>query len=530
MSTRPDVPSLARLEHEIGLRLGQGDLLGAARAAAVCRTAWPSSPSGWLYGSMVVLLADDKVGALAIIEEGLASHPSNVQCLLQKAEVLLAMGRREESLGAVTAAAANAGDVVPALGALADFLTYAREHTRALAILDRAVAAAPSDPAMLLKRAAVRRYVGDFERSGLDYEEVLRLTPGDTEALKSLSELARQTPEHNHIAATEDALRRAPAGSHDAGSLRFALAKSCEDLGEHERSWEHLVAGNRIEHSLARYDSALDEAAIGQLLASFPDVEGAWPDTTAEAPIFIVGLPRSGTTLVERIIGSHSQVHGAGELAAWTESQNAAAQRLGTMRPSDWISYASALAALDPALVAREYLARTRAWRGTRTRFCDKQTLNFFHCAVILRAFPQARILHVTRHPLASCYSLYKARFPPGTFRFCYDLKDLGDFYIRYRRVMDHWHRILPGRILDVAYEDVVKALAPTTRRMLDYAGLPFEEACLAFHLNPAAATTSSSVQARQPLYESSLEQWRHHEGGLAPLRSQLEAAGILTS
>lgn len=528
MSIRSDIPSLARLEHEIGARLGRGDLAGAAHVAGVCRRVWPSSPSGWLYGSMVVLAADDKPGALAIIEEGLVSHPSNVQCLLQKAEVLLAMGRREESLDAAVAAAANAGDTVPALGAISDFLVYAREHGRALAILDRAVAAAPANPTMRLKRAAVYRFIGDFERSTCDYEEVLHVAPGDTEALKSLSELRRQTKDNNRIADIQEALTHTPAGSLEASHLHFALAKSFEDLGEHALSWQHLSEGNRIEHSQAPYNSALDEAAIGRLMAGFPDLEAPRTDTTGEAPIFIVGLPRSGTTLVERVISGHSQVHGAGELAAWTESQDAAARRLGAAQPRDWLSYASSLGALDPGLVAQEYLARTRAWRGTRARFCDKQTLNFFYCPVILRAFPQARIIHVTRHPLASCYALYKARFAPGIYRFCYDLKDLGDFYIRYHRLMAHWHRILPGRILDVAYEDMVTALEPTTRRMLDYLGLNFEAACLDFHLNQAASTTSSSVQARQPLYDTSLQQWRHHEAALAPLRAQLEAAGIV--
>jgi len=201
--------------------------------------------------------------------------------------------------------------------------------------------------------------------------------------------------------------------------------------------------------------------------------------------------------------------------------------RFGSSTPTDWLGYASMLGSVDAGLVAGEYLERARARRGTRPRFSDKQVINFFYCPLIFRAFPQARIVHLTRHPLAACYAIYKARFGANTYPFAYNLVELGDFYIGYRKLMAHWHRILPGRIFDLAYEDVVTAQEPTTRRLLDYVGLPFEEACLQFHLNPASTATSSAVQVRQPLYDSSLQQWRHYEAELAPLRKQLEAAGI---
>jgi hypothetical protein len=144
----------------------------------------------------------------------------------------------------------------------------------------------------------------------------------------------------------------------------------------------------------------------------------------------------------------------------------------------------------------------------------------------IFSAFPNARIVHLTRHPLAACYAIYKTRFY-GTFTFGNDLAELGDFYVDYRRLMAHWHRVVPGRILDLAYEDVVTSLEPATRRLLDYVGLPFEAACLEFHRNPAATMTASSVQVRKPLYDSSLQQWRHYADELKPLRARLEAAGI---
>jgi hypothetical protein len=219
-------------------------------------------------------------------------------------------------------------------------------------------------------------------------------------------------------------------------------------------------------------------------------------------------------------------VHCAGELSALSEAVGTVMQRTLRRKPSDWHEYAALLGRLDGAQIAAEYLANARTWRGERPRFTDKQPANFFYCALILRAFPNAQIVHLTRHPLAACYAIFKTRFGK-TFPFSYDLAELAAFYVGYRRIMAHWHKVLPGRLIDVAYEDVVTRQEETTRRLLQRLDLPFEEACMEFHRNPTAVRTASSVQVRQPLYDSSIHQWRHFEAELAPLRARLEAAGI---
>jgi tetratricopeptide (TPR) repeat protein len=518
-------PTLPDFQHEIGARMGRGDFAGAAQVAAGCRAAWPSDRAGWLLGSIAALLEDQKKVALALIDERLAIDPKDVQCLLQKAECLLALGARAPALAAADAAEASAVDNA-ALDAVGEFLVAAGEHSRAVEIYDRLAAASPKDPAIRAKRAVIHRFLGNFELAAADFEAELAILPNSAEALKGLAELRRQSTERNIIAPMEAALAAAPSGSTDAAVLHFGLAKSLEDLGEHAASWRHLTAANQIDRSRIQYDSATDRAVIDRVIAGFSDVEAARIDTTGERPIFIVGLPRTGTTLVERIIGNHSQVHPAGELFALEEAVDTALARTGGPRPPDWHGYAAALAGLDGKLIADEYLARARARRGERPRFTDKQVTNFLYSALILRAFPSARIVHVTRHPLAACYAIYRTRFD-GSYAFAYDLSDIGEFYIGYRRLMAHWHRVLPNRIFDVAYEDVVRALEPTTRRMLEYLELPFEAGCLEFHRNPAPVETVSAVQVRQPLYDSALDLWQHYAAELAPLRARLESAGI---
>jgi tetratricopeptide (TPR) repeat protein len=508
-------PTLPDFQHEIGARMGRGDLAGAALAAASCRTAWPSDPAGWLLGSIVALLADQKETALALVEERLVRDSGNVQCLLQKAECLLALGDYSASLAAAAAAAVHAEDSVVCLDAVGEFLFHAGAYRGALGIYDRAVGAAPADPIIRAKRADVHRVLGNLDLATQDYQAVLAIAPGAPKALKALVELRRQSSDCNSVAPLEAALAAAPADSADAAILHFGLAKSYEDLGDYAQGWRHLQAGNRVERARIDYSPETDRALVDRIIAAFPVLETPRPDTTGVRPIFIVGIPRTGTTLAERIIAGHSQVHPAGEITAMSEAIEVAAGRCppGTR-----------LGELDGALIACEYLSLVR--RGGRPRFTDKLLTNFFHCGLILRAFPNASIIHLTRHPLAACYAIYRTRFS-GTYPFAYDLAEIAEFYLGYRRLMAHWHRVLPDRILDVAYEDIVTSLEPAARRMLEYSGLPFEAACLEFHRNPAPVKTTSSVQVRQPLYDSSLHLWRHYAAQLAPLRDRLQAAGI---
>lgn len=520
------IPSPADFQYQIGLAMNRGDWAAAAAAAAGCRGAWPAEPAGWLLGSIVALLTDDKSTALGLIDARLSADPGDAQCLLQRAECLLALGERAASLASVERVLCDPNAGNESLDAAGEFLVHAGEHRRALAVYDRMLSQGADNVAILGKRAVLHRFLGAFDLAAADYAALLRLSPHDSEALKGLAELQRQSAERNSIAAMQAALAAAPPQSKEASTLHFGLAKSYEDIADHATSWRHLQAGNALERARIQYNPATDRAVIDRIIEGFATVEFRAPDSTGERPIFVIGLPRSGTTLAERIIGSHSRVHSAGELPALPEAVSSVVDMRSPQPARTWLSYAAALGGLDGAAIAQEYLARARSRRGERPRFADKQPTNFYYCALILRAFPDAAIVHITRHPLAACHAIYKTRFG-GTYPFAYELAELAEFYIGYRRLMAHWHRVLPGRILDVAYEDIVLGQEAATRRMLDHCGLGFETACLDFHLNTVPSTTASSVQVRQPLYDSSLHLWRHYATQLAPLRARLEAAGI---
>jgi tetratricopeptide (TPR) repeat protein len=520
-------PTLAEFEYEIGARMARSDFMGAAAAAAACRAAWPAQSAGWLLGSFAALCDGRAETALELVEECLSRDPSNLQFILQQAECLSALGRRDAAIAAASRVSAQPHVNIAALEAAGQVLANIRAYREALPIYDRAVRIAPDNRTMLMNRAFMHRVLGQFDRAALDYQAVLALAPLNGDALKGLVDIEPQTAERNHLAALDQALASAAPTSPDAAVLHFALAKSHEDLGQYATSWEHLLKANRLERARSQYDRGRDRDVIEELIRGFPEIEVVRPDLTQERPIFIVGLPRTGTTLVERIISSHSQVQAGGELPALSQAIGIAMNPLTGGAARSFREFAANLPLLDAETIARQYLALTRPQRGSRARLVDKQPTNFFYCALILRAFPHAHIVHVTRRPLAACYAIYKTRFDAG-FPFAYDLDELADFYAGYRRLMAHWHRVLPERILDLAYEDIVGAQEATTQRLLEYLELPFEPACLDFHLSPEPTTNrASSLQVRQPLYDTSVDLWKNYSAELAPLRARLENAGI---
>jgi hypothetical protein len=307
--------------------------------------------------------------------------------------------------------------------------------------------------------------------------------------------------------------------------LRYALAKEYEDLGEYALSWPHLAAGSALRRKHLQYDARVDLATVDWLRQSFPaGLDGGAGDPSAE-PIFILGMPRTGSTLIDRILGRQTQVYSAGELQDFGAAVVSAVQaRCGrTVGRQQMVAES---AALDFAALGRDYLRRTRPRTGHTPHFTDKLPINYLYCGLIARALPEARMVHVIRDPMATCYSIYKVLFAQG-YPFSYDLSELADYYIGYRRLMAHWHATLPGRIVDIAYEDLVKEPEREARRLFDALGLSWEPQCLDFEHNPEPVATASAAQVRRPLYGSLISTWRHYEAQLAPLAARLAAGGI---
>ena len=498
--------------------------------------------------------ARDWPNALAHVHKALAAEPRAAGLYINRAQCLVALGHPVEA----RQSAAVAEQLEPTDALLADaaggVYSFAGDQRRALQSYERAVGLAPNNAHFLFNRATVRRFLGMLELAEADYDRVIALRPTDFEAYKNRSDLRKQTIDKNHIAELEAVIGRGFADWRSEVQIRYALAKEYEDVGQHPASFEQLKLGSAKRREHLRYDVANDVATVDWIIEAFPAapaavrpsalvppsasappsalapaVEGLASGTSpsgAGAPIFVLGLPRSGTTLVDRILGSHTEVVSAGELNDWALALVDAVRRATGMAQMPRKELVARSAYVDFAALGADYVTRARKVVGDATRFTDKMPLNYLYCGLIHRALPDAKIVHVTRHPLASCYAMYKTLFKDG-YPFSYDLQEIGRYYIAYRRLMTHWHTLMPGVIHELSYEQLVADQIGETRRLLAYCGLDWQDACIDFHENSAPTTTASASQIREPIYDSSVSQWRHYAAQLTPLRDQLLAAGI---
>jgi tetratricopeptide (TPR) repeat protein len=468
-----------------------------------------------------------------------AAATGDAKLHFSRAQRLLALGRFAEACEAAAAAQSSASSDPLLLDAIGSLFSRAGDQPRALAAYERAVRLAPGIPHYIFNRATVYRFLGRLDEAEADYDRVIALKSTDYEAYTNRSELRTQSTDANHIDELESLIARGIADWRGEVQIRYALAKEYEDLGRYQESFRHLRQGASKRREHMRYDVATDEATVGWIIDAYP----AAPRGTAQpnvggtsgagdapnaAPIFIVGLPRSGSTLVDRILGSHSQVHSAGELDHFALAIVDAARRACGGVQLSRRELISRSAQLDFAALGHYYLERARYAAAGSERFIDKMPLNYLYCGLIRRALPNAKIVHVYRDPMAACYAMYKTLFKDG-YPFSYELTEIGRYYMGYRRLMDHWQWALPGAIHSIAYEALVAEPLEEIRKLLDFCGLEWQDSCAEFHRNPAPTTTASAAQVRRPLYDSSVSQWRHYAAELAPLSGLLNAAGIST-
>lgn len=406
--------------------------------------------------------------------------------------------------------------------ALGTLQTRLLRQAEAIEAFEEAARLDPAQVGLRLSIGHANKTLGRREAAEYAYKECLRRNPAYAEAWWSLADLKNYTFSEQEIASMRALLEDTRLDDAERAQVHFALGRALEQRADFRDSFAHYSTGNRLRRRSSGFDMEGFEAKTARICALldrdfFAAREGSGsPDAS---PIFIVGLPRSGSTLIEQILASHSQVEGTMELP----------NILNQVRELDHAngrqdSYPESLLHLPQARLAmlgQRYLDETRPIRSGRARFIDKMPNNFSHIGLIHLILPHARIIDARRHPMDACLSAYKQHFAEGQ-SFSYDLEDLGRYYRCYLALMEHWDRALPGRVLRVAYEALVMDPEPQIRRLLEHCGLEFESACLDFHLNQRPVRTASAEQVRQPLYRSAIGYWRNFEPDLEPLRRSL--------
>ena len=403
-------------------------------------------------------------------------------------------------------------------------LVRSGDHEAALDIYERVLKNYPNQARAQMNYGHTLKTVGRLDESIQAYRQCIELSPGIGEAYWSLANLKTYRFDDAEI----EAMRRqvVPDGGDpdDQAHLLFALGKAFEDRGDYEESFRCYEKGNAIRSRQHRHDARVNvfntARQIKVLDAAFFEERRGW-GCEAPDPIFIVGLPRAGSTLLEQVLASHSRVEGTAELPDII----AISRRLGQQsRKNPAGKYPEVLRTLTEQQ-ARElgesYIETTRIQRHGEPFFIDKMPNNFQHIGLIHLILPNAKIIDARRHPMAGCFSCFKQLFARGQ-TFTYDLEGLAHYYRDYVTLMDHWDAVLPGRVHRVQYEDMVADTENQIRSLLDYCGLAFEESCLRFYETKRAIRTPSSEQVRQPVYTAGVEQWRNFEPWLGPLKEAL--------
>jgi len=412
-----------------------------------------------------------------------------------------------------------------------DYLTVAAtaaiglgDQDKAIAIYRRMLADMPENPDVHLWLGHALKTVGTVPDAIAAYQGAIAARPDFGDAYWSLANLKTYRFTDAEIAAMRGAEQALATTDEDRIHLCFALGKALEDRGEVEQSWDHYARGNALKRVQSRYRPEILETNTARQIAvctgDFFKARTGWGDPALD-PIFVLGLPRSGSTLIEQILASHSQIEGTQELP---DIQRIVLELQGRDPDLNDPRYPASLTDLredEIRQLGRRYIEETRVHRTGRPFFIDKMPNNFRHAGLIHLILPNAKIIDARREPMSCCFSNFKQLFANGQ-EFTYGIEDIARYYRTYLELMEHWDRVLPGRVLRVQHEDVIGGLEGSVRRILDHCGLPFEQDCVDFHRNRRAVRTPSSEQVRQPIFREGLDQWKAFAPWLDPLRESL--------
>jgi len=480
--------SAIRVLADIGIKVGQ--LKDAQHLLERCLELAPDFHAARHSYALVLMRLQKPEAALVQAEKLLAQEPNNPNFLTLKASILVRIG----------------------------------DHVEAISLYETVLKNYPNQARAQMSYGHTLKTVGRLDDSIEAYRKCIRLSPEVGEAYWSLANLKTFRFSDEDIGNMRQQVTAEGGDADDQAHLAFALGKALEDRGEYDESFHFYRRGNairRVEHRHNPRVNVLDSVRQVRTFApGFFEQRKGWGCQSSE-PIFIVGLPRAGSTLLEQILASHSQVEGTTELQDIIAISRQLGGRSRENPSGKYPEILDQMTADQFRELGESYLETTRIQRSGSPFFIDKMPNNFRHIGLIHLILPNSKIIDARRHPMGGCFSGFKQLFAHGQ-TFTYGLEDIGKYYRDYVRLMDHWDTVLPGRVHRVQYEEMVSDTEAQIRALLDYCGLEFEEQCLRFYETERAVRTPSSEQVRKPIYKEGLEQWRHFESHLGPLKEAL--------
>jgi tetratricopeptide (TPR) repeat protein len=460
--------------------------------------------------------------AEATYRAALAADPDLAQAHANLGNCLRRLGRMAEAQAQLARAIELKPGFATAHFNLGVLLQECGEPERAIAAYRQALGCRPDYVEALNNLGSCLRPLGFVDEARAAFERILELQPLQIEAHCNLAQFKTYAPGDPHVEHLMSQQHRV-ASLPEAGRVRywFTLGKMLEDVGRHDESFAAYAAGNAAKHAATPWDEAAHLAQQRRMIAAFPRERlagAAAPAVDGPVPVFIVGMPRSGTSLLEQVLATLPGVHGAGEITWLTETLQQACDESG----DPGFRFPESLAAWpEDRLVAlgRRYVARLRELAPDATHVVNKLPDNFMHLGLVHLMLPGARIVHAMRDPMDSCFSCFSRLFSGDNLGYTYDLGAVARYWVSYHEIMQHWQAALPpGRILDVSYETMVSDFEAQARRLVDYLGLPWDARCLGFHANRRVVRTASVAQVRKPIYRTSVARWKHYERHLGAL------------
>ena len=467
--------------------------------------------------------------AVVAYKRALGFQPEHRSALYNLAGALALLGEHPQAVAAYRDLLRLEPDDAEAWNALGLSLLQVGEEAEAKKALEQALNLKPNDAEILNELGAAHQFEGDLKAAARLYRASMDADPGFSRAYDNYVRSRRMKADDLVLA--DPVMKIAEDESRDDESrliARFALGKIYDDCGDADRAFENYFIGNALKRRLVHFDASAHSAWVDRVIEAYDKVffaTHADQGAPSERPVFVVGMIRSGTSLVEQILASHSQVHGAGELLEITKLVTNLTATLNS--PAEYPQCTRQLNRNAIEIAAAAYLDFLAERDQRAARVVDKMPTNFLHLGFIAALLPKARVIHCRRHPLDVCLSIYFQRFAQGHF-YAYTFDEIAAYYAEYERLMRHWKETLPLKIHEVRYEVLLEDFESQSREMLNYCGLDWEDACLAFHRSERPVRTASSWQVRQPLYKSAMARWRNFDRHLGSLKKALSDNGVL--
>lgn len=520
-----EAPRHSAVLHHLGLLCQQlGDMGEAARYLERAVAADPADPVAFNNLGNVLLERGELEAAVEAYRKSVALKPDYVNALFNLSKLLVRCGRLEEGIGSWRRLLDLAPEDLEARSELGVALMRADRHEEAAAVFRAALAVDPNHAESRNNLGVYLMHKGDLEAAQACFMEALKRDPDNARAYENLARSRRFGPADRGVIARLEKLVGAPSlGDQDRMLCHFTLGKIYDDCGDAGNAFGHYEKGNTLRRRTAKFDAGGHARWVDRVMDAFtPELFSDRQDfgVDSELPVFIIGMIRSGTTLVEQIIASHRAAAGAGEVLYVADIVQALPRHVDGGR--EYPECVADLTAERARRLGGRYLELLRRKDPRAQRITDKLPTNFLFLGLISLLLPRARVIHCTRDPMDVAVSIYFQRFAEG-HEYAYSLEDIAAYYRDYLRLMGHWKRVLPNTIREVKYESLVADQETESRALIEFCGLEWDPACLRFDKSARVVSTASNWQVRQPVYRSSVQKWRRYESFLGPLKSALQ-------